>query len=143
MKDTREFSFEIPNNFDSLQGSRDKIRNFLEDSNFSSLEKNRILLSLDEAITNIIEHGYTDQKAGTITVQLEMNKEGTHFKSSLIDDAVKFNPLMKAKVNPNDFIEESRDGGMGIYNYIHLMKVEYEERPQGGNILKLNYTKKV
>jgi len=138
----REFFFEIPNHFDSLQSSRDEIRKFLENSQFSDLEKNRILLSLDEAITNIIEHGYPDHKNGTIQVHLKMNQDGSHFLSSLIDDALLFNPLKKKPVNPNDFIEEFRDGGMGVYNYLHLMKVEYEETPSGGNCLNLNYTKK-
>jgi len=142
MKFTKESHFEIPTHFDHLQETRDNIRKFLEDSQFTDLEKNRILLSLDEAITNIIEHGYPENKIGLIQIQLRLNEDGTHFKCTLIDDAIPFNPLLKAKVDPDDFIQESRDGGMGIYNYLHLMKVEYEEVITGGNCLNLSYKKK-
>lgn len=141
MLNARVDELRIFNSLDELQYVRERIKKILEDSLFTSIEKNRIILSVDEALTNVIEHGYPDRRKAQIQIHLKINSEGNSFQSEIIDDCIPFNPLHQLEVDPNDFILESRDGGMGIYNYLHLMKVVYNHRDEGGNHLVLIYPK--
>lgn len=141
MDNPRIVEFRITNSLDELQFVRDEIKKILEFSIFTSIEKNRVVLSVDEALTNVIEHGYPDGRKSQIQIQLNLNSEGNTFRSEILDDCIPFNPLHRIDVDPNDFILEGRDGGMGIYNYLHLMKVDYKHRDEGGNHLVLSYPK--
>jgi anti-sigma regulatory factor (Ser/Thr protein kinase) len=130
----------IPKSMDSLSVVRNKLRDFLVGTKFDPKETNRIVLSVDEAITNIIEHGISilpDDK-----IELEIHYDGESIQLTVEDYCKHFNPLVAEIANPYNFINEGNDGGMGIFSYRTLMDVRYEPiGGKSGNRLYLAYPK--
>ena len=95
-----------------------------------------VLLAVDEAITNIVLHGYRGRAEGKIEVSVE--RDGSDLVIGLYDDAPPFDP---ATVEPPDLtlpLEERPIGGMGI----HLMRqnldgITHRAAEGGGNELFL------
>ncbi|MBN1992623.1 MAG: ATP-binding protein [Anaerolineae bacterium] len=94
-----------------------------------------VVLAANEAITNIIVHGYQDQ---TGMIEIEVKREADVLLVRLRDQAPPFDPLT---VPPPDLslpLEKRPIGGMGIYMIRQLMdKVIHRGTPQGGNELTL------
>jgi len=73
----------------------------------------RLELAMEEAIVNVIHHGYGKQE-GKIEIHLEW--EPGLVKIHLKDWGPPFNPLKEApKVDPNAVLEEREEGGLGIF----------------------------
>ncbi len=94
-----------------------------------------LVQAVDEAVTNIIIHGYQGQP-GTIDLTAELL--GDDIVVTLEDRAPAFDPTdvptPDLAIHPRD----RRPGGMGV----HLMRlamdsIRHEPRPGGGNILTL------
>ncbi|MCC5816403.1 MAG: ATP-binding protein [Leptospira sp.] len=130
----------IPKSMDSLSIIRNNLRKFLIETSFDSKQINSIVLSVDEAITNIIEHGKSIQSDDNI--EINVHYDGKTIELNIEDHCEHFNPLASEIANPYTFINEGNDGGMGIYSYRTLMDVRYQ--PIGdkmGNRLILRYPK--
>jgi serine/threonine-protein kinase RsbW len=119
----KEVNFQFPNQLSILSEVRKKIEEFI-DSDLETILKNRIILSVDEAISNIIEHGFPDLKDSLISLNIRLDKEKIIF--ILEDEGIPFNPLSKESVDVDKHLEIGEDGGMGIHIVQKIMKVEYE-----------------
>jgi anti-sigma regulatory factor (Ser/Thr protein kinase) len=94
-----------------------------------------VILAVDEAVSNIIAHGYQGQ--GGI-VEIEVGRERDALVVRLRDEAAPFDPT---SVPPPDLtlsLEQRTPGGLGI----HLIRQTMDEMthrltPQGGNELTL------
>ena len=92
-------------------------------------------LAMDEAITNIIRHGYDNNPDGSI--EIEFHRDGPTVQFTLTDNARQV-PLESICSRP---LDEVRPGGLGVY----LMKETMDEavwshRPEGGMQLILRKT---
>ncbi len=91
--------------------------------------------AVDEAVTNIILHGYAG-KPGKIDIHV--GRKNTSLVVQIQDLAPQFDPL---QVPPPDLtlsLEQRTPGGLGIYFIRRLMdQVQYQARPHGGNDLTL------
>ncbi|HEY1406599.1 MAG TPA: ATP-binding protein [Spirochaetota bacterium] len=94
---------------------------------------NRVILSIDEAVSNIIRHGYAGSENGRIELELKCN--GESITIILSDDAPPFNPLGYESPDVESHFDEGKSGGLGIDLYRRMMDVSYEQRPSGGNRL--------
>ncbi len=94
-----------------------------------------VILAVNEAVTNIILHGYRGQPG---IVEIEVGREGDSLVVRLRDQAPPFDPN---DVPPPDLtlpLEKRPLGGMGVYLTRQLMdKVVHLVTPQGGNELTL------
>ena len=94
-----------------------------------------VLLAVDEAVSNIIIHGYQGQRG---TVEIEVNHEGDALVIRLRDEAPPFDPT---SVPPPDLtlsLEERAPGGLGIHLIRQVMdEMAHRVMPQGGNELTL------
>lgn len=96
-------------------------------------------LCLEEAVSNVIRHGYAGADDRSLTVFFAMPRS-QYFEFVVDDEAPHFNPLAASAseaVSPEHAI---RVGGQGI----HLMRqfadsVEYEPLP-GGNRLRMGFS---
>jgi serine/threonine-protein kinase RsbW len=122
------------NKLEELSVLRSEIEAFIG-SSINSKTKNRIILSLDETVSNVIEHGFPNGELSRI--QLEMSQDENEITFVLEDSGIEFNPLSKKEVDIDEHLERGEDGGMGIYIVQKIMKVEYEKRTEGGNRLTL------
>ena len=94
-----------------------------------------IVIAVDEAVTNIIIHGYKGQ-AGIINI--EVKRESDSFYIHLQDQAPGFDPT---QVPPPDLtlpLEKRPVGKLGIHLIRHMVDgIIYEIPPGGGNRLTL------
>lgn len=83
----------------------------------------QLTLSLDEVVTNIINHGYVDDQNHAIKVSIAY--ENAQVIITVSDDARHFNPLTAPPAETDVPFEERRRqvGGMGI----HLVKTLMDE----------------
>jgi len=101
-----------------------------------------IHLCLEEAVSNVIRHGYGADPGHPVTVNFTPS-ESHELVFTVIDEAPPFNPLEMAALPdppPPSSVEQLRPGGQGI----RLMRkfaggLTYERLP-GGNRLTIRFT---
>lgn len=125
----------IKSGFTELDHVRDDVRNFIGES-LSFIERNRVILSVDEAIAVIILHTSHDNME--VDILLEM-KSGPGRIEFLIQYTGKpFNPIAQTSVSINN---NDSDDELGIYLYTTIMDAGYNYHAKSGNLLTL--TKKL
>ena len=101
-----------------------------------NLDVKNVALALDEAITNVIRHGYGGEAGRPIRLEIE-NKEVSGRKT------IEFNLLDLARqVEQHEIVgrdlENVRPGGLGTHIIRSMMnEVEYSKRPEGGMRLRM------
>ena len=86
------------------------------DSPLSESDRYGLQLAVDEAVTNIIEYAYRDQKQGTI--DLTVNQSPEKVVIILHDDGEAFNPEGVPKYQNDVALEDMAERGAGL----HLIK---------------------
>ncbi len=90
-------------------------------------------LALEEAVTNIISHGYSDHREHEILVRIRV--ESGEVIAEVKDDAPAFNPLTAPDADVTAPLDERTAGGLGIHLMRKLMdEIEYQ-RLEDGNLL--------
>ena len=90
-------------------------------------------LAVDEACTNIIEHGYKDMDPGSIILSFRI--EPDRILVSITDFGHIFEPAEAPKPNVEAALEDRPMGGLGLYLIYQTMdNIDYESS-QDGNIL--------
>lgn len=90
-------------------------------------------LAVDEACTNIIEHGY-GFKGADKSIDIICQFDIRAFTIIIIDDGPAFNPLLRPSPNPTTPLHERTTGGWGIY-FIKQFMDEVQYRWRGRNEL--------
>jgi anti-anti-sigma factor len=93
-------------------------------------------LAVDEACTNIIEHGRIDERTGQVTLKTGI-EHGRTFVITIMDNGAAFNPLTYQDPDPLRPLEEREGGGWGIYFIKKLMDVIDYRYAEGKNQLSL------
>lgn len=91
-------------------------------------------LAVEEAITNIINHGYK-KTGGEIMVSFTISPE--RIEVHIMDAAPRFDPLSVAEPVLDSPIEERRIGGLGVFLIRRLMDEVSYRYENGKNILVL------
>jgi serine/threonine-protein kinase RsbW len=111
-----------------------QVENFLTEKGVSESLINKILLCVDELITNIIGHAYADSNEHAVSLQALVAP--TFVQLELRDDGVPFDPTKQTRADTQGTLDERSIGGLGIHLVKSLMdKVEYE-REGDYNVLK-------
>ena len=96
----------------------------------------QVQLAVDEASTNIIQHGYSDAAPGEI--ELAWRVDGPDLIVTLRDRGRRFNPNDVPAPDITSPLEERQAGGLGLYLMGRLMdSVEFEFDDAQGNLLKM------
>ena len=84
-------------------------------SQYEIVESTRFAIDicLEEAVSNVIRHGYAKQARSFLAVRFKVSSEG-HLVFTVEDDAPPFNPLQAPALPLVDEHGESRIGGHGI-----------------------------
>jgi anti-sigma regulatory factor (Ser/Thr protein kinase) len=94
---------------------------------------------LEEAISNVIRHGYAGREDRPVTVRFAAPREG-YFEFAVEDEAPHFNPLEAPAQQALKPGAEMRVGGQGIRFLRELADVlEYETTPLG-NRLRIGFS---
>ena len=120
---------------------RDAITDFLGDT-FDRIDTNRIILSVDEALANIVEHAYGKHPNESDVIDLLMERFADRVQFSLEDRGPVFDPTHLPKPNLEEHAKNTNEGGLGVFLYMTLMDgARHETREGGGN--RLTLTKKI
>ena len=134
----REKSLRLAASLDNLSLARAELADFIG-SGLSDIDRSRTVLAVDEALTNVIEHGYAGAD-GEIT--LRMSEDEASFSVVIEDGAPPFDPLSRAPIDIDAKLDEGADGGMGVEVLRRLTEARYERTDKGGNRLILRKEKR-
>ncbi len=97
-------------------------------------------LAVDEACTNIIEHGYA-QHCGECIIEVSCQRDEHTLTITIVDDSPAFNPLDRPDPDPRTPVQERGIGGWGVFFIKKLMdQVVYSYE---GDRNRLVMTKKI
>lgn len=121
-----------------LSGAREMISAVSKRLGFADEASGQIALALDEALCNIIRHGYDRRRDGPIWISIwplaAENGRGTGLRIVVEDEARQVDP---AQIKSRD-LDEIRPGGLGVHIIKEVMdEVSYEKRPGAGMRLTL------
>ncbi|MCA9734921.1 MAG: ATP-binding protein [Deferribacteres bacterium] len=112
---------------------REQLYEFASGRGFSDDQIYEIQLAVNEALANIIKHGYKGEKRGEIELSAETNRFGD-LEIAIQDFAEKVD---LAKLVSRD-LEDVQDSGLGVYLINNLMdEVEYDLSREKGTRLIL------
>ncbi len=120
---------------------RDFVSRMIRQSRVTREDENKIILAVDEAVTNIIEHGYDQGVDGTI--ELEIESDPGQFKVVVRDSGRVFNPESVPNPDMKEHVKAGRKKGLGLFLMRQIMdEVRYRYKDGVQNELTLvKYTK--
>jgi len=125
----------VNNNLEAIGDIIEHFDTFCETNTISMPIHQKINLSLDDLMNNIISHGYRDHLVHQIAIRF------TLFKNELMivveDDAIAFNPFESEGVDTTLSIDEREIGGLGIHLIKKLMSRYTYQRKSNKNVVVL------
>ncbi len=120
--------------YTSLEAISDFIAQAAQDAGFDSKGIYAIKLAVDEACSNIIEHGYGEDKGGKICCGYKVLKDGLEI--TIQDWGDPFNPEDIPNPNFDVDLNELKPRGAGLYFMKNLMdEVNFDFDSGDGNLL--------
>jgi serine/threonine-protein kinase RsbW len=114
----------VPNKTEELRYVRDFVRSAVSEGNIEKALENRILLAVDEAVSNIIEHAYDEGRFDAIEIFIDINPNRLEVK--ILDSGNHFDPELIRSPDIDQKIRMGHKGGLGIFLMRQVMdEVEY------------------
>ena len=115
---------------------RDFVSRLIRQSRMAKEEENKVILAVDEAVTNIIEHGYDEGAEGSIEIEVEVG--GDQFKVIIRDTGRVFNPSSIPDPDMKEHVQKGHKKGLGIFLMRQIMdEVRYKFKDGVKNELTL------
>ena len=122
----------------SLQAVREAIREGVERSGFPVHFLNRLQVAVDEAVTNVIAHGFAGQTQAELSIDLAV--DSGCFRIEVEDEGPAFDPHSVPDPDPVQLARRGQAGGLGLFLIRRIMDgVDY--RYEGGCRNHLTLTK--
>jgi serine/threonine-protein kinase RsbW len=129
---TKRFSCSLHN----LEKISDYITDCANHAGLSEGEVYAVQLAVDEAATNIIEHGYGMECPSRIDITCDILEDG--LKVVIYDDAEPFDPSKVPEPELDVSLDEIKPRGLGIFIMRKMMdEVDYISSPYRGNTLTM------
>lgn len=134
-KNMKTIVVQTPGDISYLYRVREFITGIAVEVGIAQQDIDKIELAIDEACTNVIEHGYApDDPNKELTVRMEI--DAARMVLTVIDRAKPFNPLAYQPRAVTQLQAEGKDGGLGIRLIKQIMdELDYQTRPDGSNEL--------
>ncbi len=119
-------SLAITNDLAALSRVRDLVKFGVEQGGFPPQFLNRLQIAVDEAVTNIIEHGYSEQPPGKATIELVLTVDRDTFRIVIEDYGQTFDPEDLGDVDIQRHVHAGNSGGLGVFLMRKIMDlIEY------------------
>ena len=130
--------FELDANSSSLSPFRQKLKSLLETMGLGEKAVHDVILSVDEALTNVIRHAYGGEKNAK-KIQVMLSDQTKQIEIVIEDQGPCFDP----RTQPAPELPPQKPGGLGIHFVRTLMdRVDYEAlKPQGNRLRLIKYKK--
>jgi phosphoserine phosphatase RsbU/P len=130
-----ELQFPLKNRLQEIARLSEGLSEFAAGHELTPSVLHDLNLALEEAVTNIISYGYSDNREHEILVSIRI--ETGEVIAELKDDARPFNPLTAPEADITKPLDQRTAGGLGIHLMRKLMdKIEYQ-RLEDGNLLTM------
>jgi len=127
----------IPNDTSYLSKVRKFIKEVVALSPMEATEHMRVVLAVDEALSNVIEHAYKCSSPDN-TIELKFVGTDKYLSAVITDQGNSFNPSSIPDVNMEDHVRNRRKGGLGIFMIRQIMdEIEYKFKDGEYNVLRL------
>jgi serine/threonine-protein kinase RsbW len=124
----------FPGHFSSLEMISHFVVKVARDAGLDDKSVYGVQLAVDEAATNIIEHGYGGEGQGEIRITCEILKDG--IKIELVDRGKSFDINAIAEPSTNAPLEDIKPRGLGVFFMRRMMDdVRLESSVRTGNRL--------
>ena len=136
MGETLKDRLVVSNDTKHLIVVRDFVSRLIRQSRLDRQEENKVILAVDEAVTNIIEHGYDEGADGSIEIEIEGTDD--QFKVMIRDTGRVFNPESIPDPDMKDHVHRGHKKGLGIFLMRQIMdEVRYKFKDGVKNELTL------
>ncbi len=127
------FTLRFPATSDRLKPMREALAPVLQEQGVDAQQLQSLVLAINEACMNIVQHCAPENPGMQITLQLR--REGSTLVFDLLDDAA---PIDVRSVQPRD-LADVRPGGLGVHFMREIMDdVAFLQPPPGfGNLLRM------
>lgn len=126
----------VSNDTRHLLAVRDFTSRIARQGSLSREDIHKIVLAIDEAVTNIIEHGYNKGDSGSIDIEAEW--DGDRFQVVIRDSARVFNPESIPAPDMAEHVKAGRKKGLGLFLMRQIMdEVRYRYKDGVQNELTL------
>ncbi len=126
----------IPARLDNVRLACDSVVEAAETAGLDERDVYHCQMAVDEALTNIIEHGYGGE-SDEHTIEIICKTEPGKFLITIVDDSPAFNPLEHEAPDPREPLDSREPGGWGIYFIRRLMDDVAYAREGDKNVLTL------
>ena len=110
---------------------------FVKEHGIAADDAARILILLEELLTNLAKYGYPDRaEPGVAEIVLVLN--GGRLEIEFIDDGCAFDPLAVPLPNFDELLEERPVGGLGLHLLRSLADVVRYERRNNKNVIRMS-----
>jgi serine/threonine-protein kinase RsbW len=117
----------------------DFVTAFVSEQAIAADEAARILILLEELLTNLMKYGYPDRaEPGQAEIVLELN--GSRLEIEFIDDGCAFDPFAVAPPDLDEPLEARPVGGLGLHILRSLTDDSRYERRNETNVIRLSRT---
>lgn len=113
----------ITNDLATLAQVRDLVGNAVRKGGFQAHYLNRLQIAVDEAVTNIIEHGYEGKPRGAAHIQISASVSPDEFRIVIIDQGTAFDPNTLGDVDIDSHVANGQAGGLGVFLMRKIMDV--------------------
>ncbi len=128
----------IRNRLTELPTVRAAVARAVSAGRFPERYLNRLQIAVDEAVTNIIEHGYESRSEGDSAITLNFTVDADAFKIDILDEGFRFDPRKLDDVDIAKHVAAGHTGGLGIFLMRKIMDVvEYQYETGRHNRLTL------
>ena len=132
----RTFTLLVPSSTGNLAMIRDFVASVGVKAGFEENEVARITLAVDEACANVIEHAYSRDEKGQVTIRATLDDEDLAFE--IMDNGRGFEPLRVSEDDVAELIRRRKPGGLGMRLIRAVMDdVKYQITPGEMNGLRI------
>jgi serine/threonine-protein kinase RsbW len=128
----REMRIDMTSDVAELPAVRETIRAFVRDRGWSDFDTADIVLAVDEALTNVIRHGYSGESGHVISVEVREIDNAARGRGIEIIVADRAPQVALEAIRGRD-LDDIRPGGLGVHLIKSLMDdALYSHRDGGG-----------
>jgi serine/threonine-protein kinase RsbW len=113
----------IHNDLATLTEVRTLVASSVAKGGFPPHYLNRLQIAVDEAVTNIIEHGYEDRPRGSGSIQVSATVNPDEFRIVIIDQGSTFDPNSMTDLDIDRHVKSGHSGGLGVFLMRKIMDV--------------------
>ena len=113
----------ITNDLATLAEVRTLVAGSVAKGGFPAHYLNRLQIAVDEAVTNIIEHGYEDRPRGSGSIQISATVNPDEFRIVIVDQGSSFDPNSMSDIDIERHVKGGHDGGLGVFLMRKIMDV--------------------